>query len=189
MANPEHTAAYKIFHYYFRCYIAQHQLYSKEYLKNVGVPITGNKTIDSAMANSKTLAQMTIMEMAVHLDNGANLTLEDPRKSVEIYQIIREHLTNWQRQVQTSIVISEAPVEDLRMLDKLASEVYKIAKGYMKNAPIQSGLFGKLRAMEQRRGITKHDSEPVKRTIPEEHKPVTDTIKKESFQRSNNRWR
>lgn len=187
--RKNHTAAYKIFHYYFRCYIPQNHLYSNDYLRDFGIPTTGNKAIDQAMGASKTLVQVTIMEMAEHLDNGANITLENNAKSVEIYNIIKDHLAEWQRQVKNNLIITSAPIEDLRKLDNLATEVYKIAKGYMKNAPSQSGLFNKLRAMEQRRGISKTGEEKVTRIIPNEHKPVTDMIKKESFQRSNKKWK
>lgn len=186
--TKKHTAAFRIFHYYYRCYIPQSQLYSREFLQQFGVPTTGDKKIDREMANSSTLAQLTIAQIANHFDDGATITLEDPRKSVEIYETIREHLVLCRETAQNPAGGEVPPMEDLRKLDNLAGEVYKIARGYMSQATEDSRLFSRLNQLGGRRAMTRDTKVPEARQVAAEHTPVTDAINKANFQRTK-QWR
>ena len=179
--KKEHTAAYRIFHYYYKAYIPQHALYSQDFLETFGVPVSGDRQVDRELANTKTLAQLTIAEMAEKLDEGVPVTLEDPKKSVEIYKTLREHLNNWFTTVSNPVGSNAPPVEDLRRLDNLAGEVYKIARHYMKEAPSDSSLFRRLDQLGSNRAVSRHAEPKEERQLPEEHQPIHDAIVKEHF--------
>jgi hypothetical protein len=186
----DQSAAYRIFHWYYLAFIPQHATYSKDYLTNFGIGTTQNREIDRELAKSLTLAQLTISDMAEHLDNGINIQLEDPKKSVEIYKTVREHLLDWEKLVQESIGDVDPPMEDLRKLDLLASELYKVAKGYMQIAPSDSKLFQTIERLGSRRVMSRITAaEQVKRApLPEDYQSITDKIAKEAFAKSR-RWR
>lgn len=189
MSTETHTAAFKIFHYYYKCYVPQHALYNKDYLTTFGIPTTGNREIDRQLATATTLAQYTIAEMAELLGRGINITLEEPVKSVEIYLTLREHLKDWERTVQTAFGDSDPPMDDLRLLDNLAGEVYKIARGYLQNGKSDSRLLGGIAALESRRAMSRRSQAQIQqRQLEPEHKPITENIAKEAFARSK-RWR
>lgn len=187
--SDEKSAAYKIFHQYFRCYIPQHHLYSKDFIETFGLPTSGDREIDRELANSDTLSQLTIADMAGHLANGANMTLEDPKKSVIIYRIIREHLLDWKAVTDDPIDTTPPPVEDLRELDALAVEVYKVAKGFMAQDDGGSRFFRSLSGLESRRAMSRFTpEESTQFTVPKEHKLISDTIAKTTF-KNTHRWR
>jgi len=189
-ALEEQTAAYRIFHWYYLAFIPQYALYSADYLKNFGVPTTQNREIDRELAKALTKVQLTISEMAEHLDNGVNIQLEDPQKSVEIYKTVREHLIDWDHLVRDAIGDVDPPMEDLRKLDALAAELYKIAKGYMQIAPSDTKLFQTIDKLESRRAMSRHPvpEQNAKPLLPANYQSITDNIAKEAFAKSR-RWR
>lgn len=164
----------------------QHHLYDEQWLKQVGVPTSGDRNIDRELANSEILCQLTIAEMAEKFANGATLTLEDPKKSVEIYETINEHIGDWRQISSNPLGMEEIPVEDLRMLEELAIEIYKIARGY------------RVKQLEDSKGLTFLSKRPASRFTPDkasirssvkgEHNPITDLIAEAQFERSK-RWR
>jgi len=189
MQQSKHSAAHRIFHYLYKCYIPQHHLYSRDYLDTFGIPTTGDREVDKQLANSPTLCQLSIADMAEHFANGANMSLENPRVSVEIYETVREHLVNWQRIVQDPLDTTEPPLDDLRKLDEFAGEVYKIARGYMEKDQTKHGIFKGISALESRRAMSrKETADDTGPKMPVEHTPISDTIAKVSFQHTN-RWR
>lgn len=186
MSTVEKSAAYKIFHYYYKVYIAQHFMYSSDYIKAFGIPTSGDKDIDKTLANSKTLVQLTIAQMADKLDMGASMSLEDPKISVEIYDTIRQHLLDWDNHVRNSLASVDPPLEDLQKLDKLAAEVYKIAKVYMVNALPHNSLISRFRKMASNRPTSNNPYKQSPVNLPNEHKPIADAIAKEAFAKKRN---
>jgi hypothetical protein len=184
------SAAYRIFHWYYKAFLPQYALYSRDYLENFGIPTTQNREIDRELSKTLTLCQVTISDMAEHLDNGVNIRLEDPKTSVEIYKTVREHLMDWDRIVRDSVGDINPPLDDLRKLDRLAVELYKIAKGYFEQAPSDSKLFQAIDRLESRRAISRKPlaALPEHRKVQAEHTLITDSIAKEVFAKSR-RWR
>ncbi len=189
VAPKRKTAAYIIFNYIYQVYIPQHHLYSAEYIKLVGIPTTGNPSIDRELANSKTLSQQTIVGMSEMLDNGASMTLADPAKSAEIYTAIREHLTEFDARVrQGQISGDDIPHDDLRKLDNLAAELFTQAKYYMKADATDSRLFNSIASLSSRPGLRRNatptEKKPIKQT---DYQPISDSISKNAFATS--KWR
>lgn len=178
------TPAYKIFHYLYRVYIPQHHLYTREYIEQFGIPSSGDSGVDRELANSKVLTRQTIAQMAELYNDGATMSLEDPSKSVEIYEVLKEHLRNWEAKVRNNVFEIDIPMDDLRKLDELAGEIFKVAKGYMKSNPTDSKLFSSLSRLNKRTGVKINDVRSNDTTVRDsEYKPVVDTIAKEQFSR------
>lgn len=189
--TKNHTPAFKATKYYFTAFMEQHRLFSAEYVRAFGIPTSGNREVDRELASSPTLCHLTIWDMAHHLHEGANITLEFPEKSVEIYEIITALLEDWRQISQNPVNSREIPMDELRKLDKLAQEVYQIARGYMTKAPVASRLFDSIASLERRRGISRNgpkSEDQIRRDVPHEHTPVSDTISKNLFQ-TTRQWR
>ena len=188
--TPETSAAYRIFHWYYKAFLPQYALYSPEYIQIFGTPTTQNRDIDRELSKSLTLCQLTISQMAIHLNNGISIRLEEPEKSVEIYRTVHEHLLDWDRVVRDSVGDINPPLEDLRLLDALAVELYKIAKGYFQMAPTASPFFQTIDRLESRRAMSRRplNTLPPGREVAPEHKLITESIAKEAFAKSR-RWR
>ena len=62
--NPEHSAAYKIFHYPFECTIPSFYLYSAEYVKVFGMPSSGDAKVDEHQLRSPVRCRLTVAAMA-----------------------------------------------------------------------------------------------------------------------------
>ena len=184
----DHTPAYKIFHYYYQCQLPQHFLYSQEYVKTFGVPTTGKSDIDWELSQTMVPAQLTIAEMAEMLDEGANVILTDPHDAVSIYNTIYAHLEQWRVQVAEGFSALDPPIEDLRKLDALAAQVYKVGRAYMPKPTQGSSLLQSLERMEGRRKTRRPTAAPEQKPVFRDHEPISELIAKETFER-NNRWR
>jgi len=193
MTNQKHSAAYKIFHYYYNCLIPQHHLYTEEYVNTFGIPTTGNRDIDRNLAESAIEARMTISEMAQYVDDGATLEFLQPEKTAEIYEIIVEHLNNWRYKVDSSYQEVDVPIEDLKKLDYLAEQIFIIARNYMSDLTSTSGLLRNLDKLSSGRFNRKaktpqQEAQQQKQRSTATHKPIVELIEKTTFSRSN-QWR
>lgn len=176
--NPqiEHTPAYKMCHYLFLCEVAAMHLMTNEYMAASGTITTGDPALDRQMAIQPQQCQLTVAGMAEMLSEGVTITLVVPEDSLRIYQIIYDHLTNWQRTLTDQPSYPDPPLEDLDKLDRLAAEVYKVARYHWKEEPyhgrLQQFLAGKSR---QRMRIYRHTE--AKTEHAPEHTPMADTIR------------
>lgn len=187
MTKKEHTSAYKIFHYYYQCQIPQHYLYSQEYMEVFGLPTTGQSDVDRELSQSMVPAQLTIAQMAEYLDEGASIVLIDPYEAATIYGIVNDHLENW-RVHTVGFGGLEVPMEDLRKLDALAKEVFKVGRAYLPQPEKEDPINRFFDTMDSRRG-TRRTWETHAPTRPSEHKPISELIAKETFKRRSSRWR
>ena len=186
--NPEHSAAYKLFHYPFECTIPTFYLYSQEYVSKFGIASSGNAQVDEQQARTPQRCRLTVAAMASYFDEGAPIGLIDARDSVRIYQYIRQHLLDWQSAMLVDFNRRDTPVEELRVLENFGAEIYKVARHFLTEAPEDSGLFQKLSGLSRRRGIKRHSSvEAPPPQVPEQHNPIVDALAVEHNKR-NKRW-
>jgi hypothetical protein len=187
---PKHTVAYQIFHYYFKCYMPQHQLYSDAYLSEVGVPTTMNRAIDRELANAPVLCQLTPAEMADKFANGATLTLQEPKDAVPVYQMIKEHLENWYVIVNDPLDYTEPPLEDLQKFEALAQALYPTARVYLNEDQLGNRLFKGLASLEAQHAMKRHPTNKDKEEsfkLPKERTEIIDLINRAAFKK-NRRW-
>lgn len=137
----------RLFNYRYQVYIAPIHLYSEEYLKRFGVPATGDKEIDREYMHTPILVYMTAVDMVVHFSNGVDLTLRDPKDSVEIYEHLTEHLGRWETVLERVKHPIDVPIEDLRKMDEFALKIEPMARSYKAGDltvnPYHRKLFGK----------------------------------------------
>lgn len=139
--DPNHTAAYKIFHYEFDCTIPTMFLYSSEYLDVFGFSSSGDKNIDEGLAMAPTQCRLTIAAMATYHDEGAEIGLINPQDAVRIYEYVNQHLLDWRDSYKYDLNRRSAPTEDLNILENFATSVFRAARPFMANTPTNSKLF------------------------------------------------
>lgn len=187
MRIPQHTTEYKLNNYKFSFSIPALHFYSAEYQKEFGVTSSGDKGIDRMMMNSMVGTRDTIMEMARLYDKDVTIQLDDPKDAVKIYEIVKEHLNNWNHAAKTEHNLGDIPMNDLRILDEYAMSIQAIARRYKPDAGQGSKFFERTRNMGvalDRNGNAVKDTKPAK---PKEHHPVFSTIE-EHLERRNIRW-
>lgn len=186
--NPDHTAAFKIFHYNFNCTVPALYLYSQSYITTFGISSSGDKLVDDHAALAPVNTNLTIAAMATYYDEGATIGLINPRDSVRIYSYIKQHLTDWAHEMQVDFNRLDVPTEELRMLENFAIEVYKVARNFMSEVP-DDKLFGRLNRLASRGMSRRAKPEDIKAQLPESHSPIVDSLAKEQSVRSRARWR
>lgn len=187
VTNPvdpkQFSAAYKLFHNRYQALTAQMNLYSKGYLEVFGTVSSGDKELDAAMAKSEVRVWLTPSAMAMFLDEGMGFRLIDPKDSVDIYNTINEHLTDWKRHTQLEVNPLNVPWDDLRKFENLAKEMFPIARGYMRNLPTPfDGIFnrtGVMRGLSRKRPDEDSSNKPVEK---EAHSPILETMRQEMQQ-------
>lgn len=173
--TTEKTAAYKLFHYRFLCEVAQMHLYEAKWLDQGGFITTGDPNLDRQMAVQPVVVQLTPAAMARFHDEGVEMRLVTPEDSVKIYQIIYDHLRDWETAVNFNVNLVNGPVDELKMFDRLAAEVYKLARFYWKG----EAYHGRFQQFNQRRGgrrqFLEGASVPTVDNKPD-HTPMSDAI-------------
>lgn len=187
----EHTPAYKIFRYPFRCRIAAMHMVSQQYMEELGFPTTGDRETDLQLLRAPRDVQLTVAQMAVFFHDGANIQLHNPAEdSIKIYEMLVDHLNDWRMRVNMSPhEVSNEVVEDLRMLDALAMEVYKTAKQYLPAKFQESKLFRRLGGLgagmsNRLRAVTPaRETPPPAPLVAADHNPIADAISRQVFRR------
>ena len=144
--TKKYTAAYKLFHKYYRCLVPGYVLGEYEsnkygyrragdtsdddnHLASREVPIRATVLVDGKRATTPSIAEM--------VSNGVSVTLMNPEDSKDIYFTIRDHLTLWRDWIDNSYVLpgtadeQEEVLHDLVKLDKLQLFIYKVASRYL----------------------------------------------------------
>lgn len=188
MGNKEKSAAYKIFHYYYKAYMPQHFLYSDEYLDQFGLATSGDRETDKVLLNSPVLCQLTIAKMAMKTDQGADISLINPRDGADIYRILKQHLTDWNIAVSNDLFCpNDPPIEDLQILDDFAAKIYMQARFYLNDISHHTGLIGRLDNMNSNR-VFKSQPTAATNQLPKEHKSISESITRNAFDKAYN-WR
>lgn len=189
--NPkDHSAAYKIYHYRWEVWVPQHFIVNEYNPPEIyGSPSSGDAKVDRALAESPMKAHLTIAQMAKFFEQGANFRFHEQKKTADAYKIVHQHLTDWNDNLRRSPGLMDAPVEELRMLDNLAKEMYRIGHFYMDAKP-STGLnaaLDRLGGGSRRAGMRRHNSEEAqeKRKLPQEHESMADAISKQVYDRTN----
>lgn len=192
----EHTPAYKIFRYPFRCQVAAMHMISQEYMEKLGIVTTGDQETDLQLLRAPRDVQLTIAQMAEMYYEGVSIQLYNPvEDSVKIYTILVDHLNDWKQRVALSPhLVKDSVVEDLKKLDELAIEVYKTAKMYLPKTFEQSKLFRRLGGLGGGLGagmsnrvaaVSRPTAAPrvEKPLVAAEHNPIAEAISRAVFNR------
>jgi len=176
--NPEHSPAYKIFHYEFNCTIPTMFLYSTKYLETFGISSSGDKNIDEGQAMAPTTCRLTIAAMAQYHHEGAPIGLLDPVDAARIYTYVKQHLMDWSNNYTTDFNRRTAPTDELEILENFATDVYKAARPHLEASPTNSSLLDFINRHSSQSIITRtvNKREEVKSNLPTEHKNIINDL-------------
>lgn len=114
--------------HYYQVKVPFLQTTSEAYLRTFGMPTTGNRNVDSEVANSWITTMMPISKMVDHYKDGVQVRVCKESDTKQIYDSVSRHLEAWKTNLQHGINIGDAPIEDLIAMDEFANEVYAYAK-------------------------------------------------------------
>lgn len=177
--SDKHTPAFKAGNYWYEVLIPGIFLKSNAQLRVTGIVVSGDPARDRENLLADVPAQLRIVDMAELLAEGASFSLIYPEKAPVIYGIITDILNDWRFQVERTIVAGEVPLDDLRKLDALASEIYKTAKLYIKPNDV-AGFFSAFDVLTSRPMLPSPSNArnvpKPKQLVKQEHTPIADAI-------------
>lgn len=178
------TIAQHIFNVKYACYVQSVFLQSEVMSNTFGIPTSGHAGTDRASTAAMVPMYLTIAQMVYYHGQGSSIGFQNPKDTVVIYSVLKEHLTNWERVVSTMLNAPDAPLDDLRLMDIFASAIYWVA--------VQNGLHVKeersiFRWRTNRSGFAENlknmPTQEENDKIDEGHKPLTESIARFSFGR------
>lgn len=159
--KPGHSPAEKLFQYYIDCYIPQMYLVDHAFVEQFGLQTSMNESVDSGRMNAPVPARLTVVQMAEKARQGAQVALMYPDDSKQIYEWIRDHVSDWHNAMLVDPNRRDAPIEDLATLEEFAEQVFPMARLYMETQPTESKLFNALERMNKRRSVRRRVSQEV----------------------------
>lgn len=138
------TVAQKLFQNQYECQIQELHRVNDQALREYGHHSTGNSEWDRELMKQWVHVYLTPVRMVEMHSIGANIIISDPKKTVEIYKLLIEHLKNWQHLVEYEFNGIDPPIEDLRMMDDFAGAIWPIASNFMENTVPPTGLLNRL---------------------------------------------
>lgn len=178
LEQKHHSAAYKIFHYFVETLIPQMYLYSQEYVEKFGLYTSGDESVDAAAYQNMVKINLTVIQMAQYAEQGASIALVNPDESKQIYGWILEHINDWQDEVNRDPGLrDQVPVEDLRVLESLAQQIYPMARQHVQVDISGSRLFRSLDRLS-RRAVRRDMNVPaaVTTNMPMEHSMMVEGL-------------
>lgn len=124
----------------FKCGIRYIDLMREEEIRLLGLPTTGDPTLDRSMMHNVQDTWLTINEMIEYYRRGIEIRIRNYDDTKRIYDYIQAHLKAWQRDILNSHTTRHAPLDDLIDLDRFANLVYDKAK-YLFNANATQSEF------------------------------------------------
>jgi len=122
----------------YKVKVPMQYLISETYIREFGMPSSGNKEIDQAQNSQYTVTYLNIDRMTELYREGAPVYVLEAQAPKQIYEAISEHLLAWKDTVEQGINVNSAPYEDLILLDNFAHAVYENAKYTLTSAEPES---------------------------------------------------
>lgn len=182
------STAWKVFNLQFMVGVPKLYLLSPVEVAQMGVVTTMDRETDTTLMNERVTTYMVPARMAEVFAEGATIVIHRPELSVGLYQVIVEHLENWNHQLITSVTLTDVPLEDLKKLDALAKHVWETARHYAEPDITHSSLMRSLNRRSS--GRLKRQATPLSRTagsVKPEHTPIADALTKQVARR-NRQW-
>jgi hypothetical protein len=153
--REKQSAAYRLFFNHRRVLVQQIFTMNARTMGEVGIPTSGNEKVDRDLRTEWVTIQLTPVEMTQYIQRGARLMFENPEAATRLYLDLVEHLKNWLDVFDTNPNLRRAPIDELRLFDELAGEVFKYASRRLMPDEEASGYGAWLAQMSRfRRGIT-----------------------------------
>lgn len=94
-------------------------------LKEFGLPTTGNDLLDKQIHNEVVTIMIPIDAIVEYYRAGIKVVFPRSNELEPMYNTVNRYLIAWKKQLEHGVNISGAPVDDLILLDKFASELYQ----------------------------------------------------------------
>lgn len=133
-------ASWFIWNELYQVMIPYIQMLSIEEIQEYGVPISGDPGYDYSTVNEMRMIMIPISEMVVYYHKGVQVYVVNKEDTKKIYERISEHLNQWKVKLEKSLNLGDAPLEDLKLMDKFANAVYEHAKYQFTQDTIDSFL-------------------------------------------------
>ncbi len=156
----------------FNVLMAYKDTLSIEEIRAFGMPTVGDKTIDNQVANQMVDRYLCVNDMVEYYKKGIVFYVKKHSDTKEIYDIIDAYLKAWIFNLDQSINISGAPVEDLIALDRFACAIYDHAVNHITPEKYQSGFIKYTAANILSRSGSPH--EPFLKDIPQKRESSTE---------------
>ena len=130
MFNPYSVAdtTTLIWDYRYQCRVPAIDLVSESELEICGHYTSGDKEIDRMMMTDMRSVWLNIDQMVEFYRNEVVVRVGSDKDIKIIYESISAHLLAWTDRVRNGININTAPLGDLILMDRFASEIYEKAK-------------------------------------------------------------
>ena len=138
--ESQRTTDWYIFNKLYMCMVKNIDSMSVDYIRMFGHPASGDDQSDRETANELVIRMLSIEQMAEYYKNGVTVQIVNPKDTKDIYERISAHLLAWKEMMRTSFNNRAAPVDDLLLLDKLATVVYSHAGPLLTTTDVQSLL-------------------------------------------------
>lgn len=113
----------------FTCCIPDILTLDDYYIKYRGVPITGDKKIDSTMVYNKTTVKIPIIKILEYFNNGVEIEIPSREDLLKIHRYIEAYLGEWKFHINNSINIDVTNYKEMLMqLERLSRYIYDKAK-------------------------------------------------------------
>lgn len=152
-----YTPAWRLFNLRFECMasplirVGTDFLASGRYHSNV----TGCREVDAGANGRMDKTKLNAAAIAMFIAEGHAIGLIHVKDCVQIYHDVQEHLNDWRDQCRFALHASEFPeIEELRMFENLALEMYIHAQKLSPRTEQHSALFDSLLNMNRRRNLT-----------------------------------
>jgi len=154
-ADPaKQSPAFKLFHYQYACRVPGIHLLSVEEFQTFGYVTTGDAASDHALIHELRDVLLTPARMATLLADGAPVHLSGYQDAATIYDLIYHHLQDWKHEIDNNIMRRQAPVDDLRLFDNLARELFSYAHHHVNYNPATSKFFAATQSIAASRGMS-----------------------------------
>jgi len=182
----QHTAAYRLFHYYRRVQVQQIFTMNAKTLEEVGSPTSGNLSQDSHLRTQWVMVHLTAVEMTMYRDKGAALMFEDVKVPTVLYLDLVEHLRNWLDAFHKNPNLRRAPLDDLTKFDELAAAIFPYANPRLMPHEDDAGYGAFLaKHARRRRGLASEliAAKSEEAAVRQFYRPLSDQIAERLAQR------
>lgn len=168
------SVAYRLFHQYYMISVPEIYCQSAAVIRETGTYTTGDKKLDKAAANHLRQRYCTVAGMCAFFDEGAPITLHRPEDAVQIYQMLMEHLANWNWIIHNFFDCDPPPAEDFILMDDFAKTIHPVAVMYGVGQEKESSFEKKFRTLRGRQGsffdrMRSGGSDPTVKRQPPKH--------------------
>ena len=183
------STAQRIFNVRYLIKVPAYALSSTPMSELMGVPVSDDPGMAEVEATLDTPVNYPIARIAILRSQGVPICFINPKDTLTIHTAISDHLYAWRKAAIEDMHVLVVPVEELRILDELATAVYPIARQWMAVDIKDNVNSNDFVNFINTRTNASTDTEQRIESLPAEHKSEVDDLAKVATRRSRRRRR